>query len=73
MAQSPIQPSRFTQVEITPRGAGGKGHAPAVGAGTTVPLRIVLPAAQSANALEIVASDGVTVLFSISATGVPSA
>jgi hypothetical protein len=62
----------LTGLEITPRGAGAGGHGPQVGAGTTVPLRIILPAGQSVNALEIVTSAGV-VLFSISNTGVPSA
>jgi hypothetical protein len=66
------RPSRFSEVHIVARGAGGGGHAPTIGTGAVVPLRIIVPATQSVNTLEIVTAAGV-VLFSISATGVPSA
>jgi hypothetical protein len=66
------RPSRFSEVHIVARGAGGGGHAPTIGSGAVVPLRIIVPATQSVNTLEIVTAAGV-VLFSISATGVPSA
>jgi hypothetical protein len=66
------RPSRFSEVHIVAKGAGGGGHAPQIGSGTVVPLRIIVPATQSVNTLEIVTAAGV-VLFSISATGVPSA
>jgi hypothetical protein len=65
------RPSRFSEVHIVARGAGGGGHAPTIGSGTVVPLRIILPAAQTANAFEIVTAAGV-VLFHINAAGVAS-
>jgi hypothetical protein len=62
------QPSRFKQVEIVPRGAAGAGHEPAIGAGTTVPLRIVIPTAQTANAIEVVNAAGV-LIFKVGPNG----
>jgi hypothetical protein len=62
------QPSRFSQVEVLPRGAGGAGHAPTIGAGATVPLAIILPANQTANAIEVRTAAGV-LIFKVGPNG----
>jgi hypothetical protein len=59
--------------EITLRGAGSSGNDPLVkGSGADVGLRIAIPTTQTANSFTIEKPEG-TVVFSIDATGTPSA
>jgi hypothetical protein len=68
MAGTTQKPSRFRELHVVAQGAGGAGHEPSVGAGAVVPMKIVLPTAQSVDAFEIVTPAGV-VLFSINKSG----
>jgi hypothetical protein len=64
-------PSRFDLVEITPPGASGSGHEPQIGTGGAVPLKIIVPATQTANAIEVRSVTG-ALLFSVGANGGPA-
>lgn len=68
MAGATQRPTRFKEVHIVAPGAEGSGHAPAIGAGAIVPLKIVIPAGQSVDSFEVVTAAGV-VLFKIDKTG----
>jgi hypothetical protein len=61
-------PTRFKNVEVVPRGAGGSGKEPSIGAGGTVPLAIILPANQTANAIEVRTAAG-AVIFKVGPNG----
>jgi hypothetical protein len=68
MAGTSNQPTRFQNVEITPRGAGGQGHERAVGAGKTVPLSVIIPSNQTANAIEVRTAAG-ALIFKVGPNG----
>jgi hypothetical protein len=59
--------------QVTLRGAGSSGNDPhKIGAGSDVGFRIALPSNQTANSFQIEKPEG-TIVFSIDASGVPSA
>jgi hypothetical protein len=70
-AQGTMRPSRFSEVNIVARGAGGAGHVGQIGVGAVVPMVIYVPLTQSANILEIRKADG-TLLFHINSGGTAS-
>jgi hypothetical protein len=68
MALDSGRASRFRELHVVPQGAGANGKEPSVGSGAIVPVKIILPATQTVNAIEVMTAAGV-LLFAINKNG----